>query len=71
MRLFKSLKSGVEFAESKYVTLGIKDAEKNLFTNLAWLISDQCTHSVKVAVFEDLQIQFLDRQNLKVRCLNN
>lgn len=57
---------GVEFAESKYVTLGIKDAEKNLFTNLAWLISDQCTHSVKVAVFEDAaNTIFLDRQEFK------
>jgi ATP-dependent DNA helicase RecG len=53
----------VPFSEDKYVTLGIQDAEKNLFTNLALLLSDQCPHSIKVAVFEDPAMTvFLDRR---------
>lgn len=42
-----------EFSEEKYVSLGIKKLGDNLFTNLAMLISDQCLHTIKVAVFED------------------
>lgn len=43
----------LEFAESKYLTLGLCSLQDKLFTNLALLVSEQCTHSVKVAVFED------------------
>lgn len=45
-------KYGVEFDESKYRTLGIK-TQDGVFTNLATLISNQCKHTVKIAVFDD------------------
>ena len=53
----------IPFSEDKYISLGLRDAEKDLYTNLALLISDQCTHSVKVAVFEDpANTIFIDRR---------
>lgn len=42
---------GVEFSKEKYRTLGI--TRDNLYTNLAMIISDQCMHTIKVAVFGD------------------
>lgn len=42
---------GVEFSVEKYRTLGITQNE--LFTNLALLLSDQCLHTTKIAVFKD------------------
>lgn len=45
-------KYGVEFDESKYRALGIK-TQDGVFTNLATLISNQCNHTVKIAVFDD------------------
>ena len=41
---------GVEFGESQMKTLGIIGAD-GLFTNLGLLLSDQCFHTVKFAVF--------------------
>ena len=41
---------GVEFGDSQKRTLGIIGAD-GLFTNLGLLLSDQCTHTVKFAVF--------------------
>lgn len=53
----------IPFSEDKYISLGLRDAEKDLYTNLALLISDQCTHSVKVAAFEDpANTIFIDRR---------
>ena len=46
-------KKGLEFSEKKYYQLGIKNPDLNLFTNLGLLFSDQCMHTVKVAVFAD------------------
>ncbi|MGM9530145.1 MAG: ATP-binding protein [Phascolarctobacterium sp.] len=46
-------KEGVAFDESKYYALGLCNLADGLYTNLAFLLSDQCQHSVKVAVFED------------------
>ena len=43
------------FGEEKYNALGIRGHAGQLYTNLGWLLSDQCTHSVKVAVFADEQ----------------
>lgn len=58
---FKS--RNIAFTESKYISLGLRDAEKDLFTNLALLLSDQCTHSIKVAVFDDpANTIFIDRR---------
>ncbi|RGG84559.1 transcriptional regulator [Ruminococcus sp. AF17-11] len=44
---------GVDFSEEKYLALGMIYKNDGLFTNLALLMSDQCQHSIKVAVFGD------------------
>ena len=44
---------GVEFGPEKYYSLGMLQTNGSLFTNLALLISDQCKHSTKIAVFHD------------------
>ncbi|MBQ8180150.1 MAG: hypothetical protein IJ026_06930 [Candidatus Methanomethylophilaceae archaeon] len=42
---------GMEFGEGQMVSLGmIRDG---MFTNLAYLLSDQCTHGIKLALFGD------------------
>ena len=46
-------KYGVEFGREKFRTLGITQKNSELYTNLALLISDQCAHTTKVAVFGD------------------
>ena len=42
---------GVEFSVEKYRVLGI--TQNDIFTNLALLLSDQCLHTTKIAVFKD------------------
>lgn len=42
---------GVPFSVEKYRTLGIM--RNDVYTNLALLISDQCPHTIKIAVFND------------------
>lgn len=44
-------KTGIEFGEVQKKTLGII-GEDNLYTNLGLLLSDQCVHTLKIAVFE-------------------
>jgi len=44
-------KAGILLEEPQMKTLNIID-EDNLFTNLGLLLSDQCQHSIKAAVFE-------------------
>ena len=44
---------GVEFSEEKYRALGITDPSDELYTNMALILSDQCQHTVKLAVFAD------------------
>lgn len=46
-------KYGVAFGPEKYRALGISQKNDELFTNLALIVSDQCTHTTKVAVFGD------------------
>ena len=46
-------KNKVDFSEEKYFQLGIRNPESKLYTNLAFLLSDQCQHTVKIAVFSD------------------
>ena len=46
-------KYGVEFGPEKYRALGVTQKNDELFTNLALIISDQCAHTTKVAVFGD------------------
>ena len=48
-------KNKIEFSQDKYNILGIRNHAQQLYTNLGWLLSDQCAHSVKVAVFADEQ----------------
>lgn len=43
----------VTFTEDKYITLGLRNIHDDLYTNLAWVLSDQCKHTTKVAVFAD------------------
>ncbi len=43
----------VDFGEDKYISLGLRNINDDLYTNLAWIISDQCKHTTKVAVFAD------------------
>jgi ATP-dependent DNA helicase RecG len=53
----------VEFGEDKYNVLGIHSRTQGLYTNLGLLLSDQCTHTIKVAVFADEQnTVFRDRK---------
>ena len=42
----------VEFGEEKYASLGIVNHEDGLYTNLAELLSDECEHTIKAAIFE-------------------
>ena len=42
---------GVEFSVEKYRALGI--TQNDIYTNLALLLSDQCFHTTKIAVFND------------------
>ncbi len=56
-------KYNVEFSKEKYRTLGITDASDSLYTNLALILSDQCGHTTKVAVFgNDANTQFRDNK---------
>lgn len=43
----------VEFSPNKYRALGITVQAEGLYSNLALIISDQCAHTTKVAVFAD------------------
>ena len=43
----------VEFSPEKYRTLGITQKKDDSYTNLALLLSDQCAHTTKIAVFSD------------------
>lgn len=54
---------GVPFSEEKYRVLGMKDTTDSLYTNLACLLSDQCTHTIKIAVYRDAsKTEFVDRK---------
>ncbi|MCL2249470.1 MAG: putative DNA binding domain-containing protein [Oscillospiraceae bacterium] len=56
-------KNKVEFSQDKYSILGILKPSQQLYTNLGWLLSDQCAHSIKIAVFADEQnTVFRDRK---------
>ncbi|MBO5269740.1 MAG: putative DNA binding domain-containing protein [Clostridia bacterium] len=43
----------IEFSKTKYRALGITTHADELYSNLALIISDQCAHTTKVAVFAD------------------
>jgi ATP-dependent DNA helicase RecG len=44
---------GIPFGKEKYRALGMTQKKADVFTNLALLISDQCAHTTKIAVFSD------------------
>lgn len=44
---------GVEFTAEKYRVLGMMQKDGSTYTNLALLLSDQCLHTTKIAVFND------------------
>ena len=57
---------GVDFSEEKYLALGMIHKNDGLFTNLALFMSDQCQHSIKVAVFgDDENTTFKDNREFK------
>ena len=43
----------VEFTEDKYIALGLRNIHNDQYTNLALILSDQCQHTTKIAVFGD------------------
>lgn len=43
----------VDFSEEKFSALGIKNISDKMYTNLALTVSDQCEHTIKIAVFSD------------------
>ncbi len=43
----------VEFSTEKYRALGLTSQKSGIYTNLGLLLSDQCAHTIKVAVFSD------------------
>ena len=52
---------GVEFGEAQKKTLGLINRD-GLYTNLALLLSDQCAHTIKAAVFNGIEKEiFKDR----------
>ena len=50
-RTFKRYK--VEFSEEKFIALGLRNIHNDQYTNLAMILSDQCQHTTKIAVFGD------------------
>lgn len=50
-RTFKRYK--VDFTEEKYIALGLRNMHDDQYTNLALILSDQCQHTTKIAVFGD------------------
>lgn len=44
---------GVAFGAEKYRALGMTQRNDAIYTNLALLLSDQCPHTTKIAVFSD------------------
>lgn len=58
-RTFKRYK--VDFSEEKYIALGLRNIHDDQYTNLAMILSDQCQHTTKIAVFGDeANISFKD-----------
>ena len=50
-RAFKRYK--VDFSEEKYIALGLRNIHDDQYTTLAMILSDQCQHTTKIAVFGD------------------
>jgi len=55
-------KRGIDFADSNMMTLKLINNE-GIYTNLGLLLSDQCNHSIKIAIFQDDSMKiFKDRR---------
>ena len=52
----------VDFETASMMTLGLMNSEK-IYTNLGLLLSDQCAHVVKVAVFQDDSMKIFKDRN--------
>lgn len=51
----------LEFAEDEFIALGLRNIHDDQYTNLALILSDQCQHTTKIAVFGDTEnITFKD-----------
>lgn len=50
-RTFKRYR--VDFTEEKFIALGLRNIHDDQYTNLAMILSDQCQHTTKIAVFGD------------------
>lgn len=46
---------GVDFSEEKYIALGMRSIQDDQYTNLALILSDECCHTTKIAVFGDCE----------------
>ncbi len=46
-------KYGIDFDREKFLALGMIGSGGDLYTNLAVILSDQCAHTTKIAVFGD------------------
>ena len=58
-------KRKIKFGDSQMATLGLMNTDK-IYTNLALLLSEQCVHTIKVAIFQDTTQQiFKDRQEFE------
>ncbi|MCL2111265.1 MAG: putative DNA binding domain-containing protein [Clostridiales bacterium] len=58
-------KRKVPFGAPQMATLGLMSTDK-IYTNLAMLLSEQCVHTIKVAIFQDTTQQvFKDRQEFE------
>ena len=55
-------KRSLEFTEVQMENLGIMTSDK-IYTNMGLLVSDQCKHSIKVAIFQGIDKSvFKDRK---------
>ena len=55
--------NNIEFSETKYKVLGITLPRENIYSNLGLIVSDQCLHTIKIAVFsDDERTNILDRK---------
>lgn len=46
-------RQSVDFSADKFLALGIQNISDKMYTNLALVVSDQCEHTIKIAVFAD------------------
>jgi len=63
-RIFKD--TGIAFGKRELKILGIVN-EKDMFTNLGLLLSDQCPYTIKMAVYtNDTKVEFIDKKETAI-----